>query len=1098
MRFGIPYYIPKLLRLKEATIAKKYSPFTSDIIHTNLLRMNRLKFVFYFSVLSLCFEPILKGQNIVIPDWENPELTTLNTTKPHVTYAPYDTEQKALRDIPGESQYYKLMNGKWNFKLSDNYSQVPVGFYMPGFDASGWDKIDVPSTWEVQGYSYPIYVNMPYEFNPGNPLPPYVPFEYNPVGTYITNFSVPESFKGKNVFIHFGAVKSFFYIWLNGKYIGFSKDSKTPAEFDLTPFLKEGNNTISLEVFRWSDGSYLECQDMWRMSGINRDVFLFARPPTFIRDFFARGNLKDNYKNGNLELEILFNKPLSAEAEPLKLRVNLYEKSNQAKPLSSETILLKTLLGKDSIHYEKLFPDIKKWSAETPELYILTLTLLDNNGQCIESLSNRIGFRTSEIKNGLLLVNGVAVKLKGVNRHEHDPVKGHVISRELMLQDVQLLKQNNINAVRTCHYPNDPYWYELCDEYGLYVVDEANIESHGMGYDPGKTLGNNPLWEKAHIDRTRRMFERDKNHASVIIWSLGNEAGYGCNFQATYKWIKTRDLSRPVQYERAGHEWSTDIYCPMYEGVGSLLEYASKKQEKPLIECEYAHAMGNSTGNLVDYWDAIDNNEQLQGGFIWDWVDQGLQKFDSAGRKYWAFGGDYGPKDVPSDGNFCTNGLVFADRKPHPGLSEVKKVYQYVKFTPVDLKKTAFRLTNKYAFQYLKNTHLSWKIIRNGTQVALGTFETENIPAGASREYKIPWKQPSNLPGSTYYLNVYLLTDDDRPLLGKGHILASEQFELYSVPASEIKASSLSSLSTSETEKEIVVKGKSFSVQFDKVTGVMASLVFEGKSLIEQGPVPNFQRAPLDNDVGSKMFVKCKPWYDASENRKVKSIILDKSDDKAVQVSITFIFPDANSELTSCYTITGKGDILVENNLKAGQNLPYIPRLGMNMRLSGTLNQADWLGRGPFENYSDRKTAAFVGQYHSNSSEMYTPYVRPQENGYRTDVKWVSVNDGSTTGIYFEGSPNLGFSVLPYTFDDLKGFEHKGKHGNLLNKQSFTDLNLDYMQCGVGGDDSWWSWPMEKYLIPAKDYTWSYRMRPYSMKKENPSGLWETKIVVKK
>jgi len=1037
------------------------------------------------------------AQQISVPDWENPYLTSLNTLKPHVTYIPYDTEAKAIKNIPAGSELFLSLNGKWKFKLSDNYTLVPKGFFEPGFDATSWALIDVPSTWEVQGYSYPIYTNIPYEFYSKNPLPPHVPHDYNPVGTYLTQLTVPEKFKGKNVIIHFGAVKSFFYIWLNGKYIGFSKDSKTPAEFDLTPYLKEGVNTLALQVFRWSDGSYLECQDMWRMSGINRDVFLYARQATHIRDFFAKGNLKDNYTNGNLELDILFNKLSAEDAKNYKLQVNLYDKALASKPVTSEIISLVVAVGKDSLRYEKSIDAVKKWTAETPDLYILTLTLLDQNGKCVESLSNRIGFRTSEIKDGLFLLNGVAVKLKGVNRHEHDPVKGHVISRELMLQDIMLMKRNNINAVRTCHYPNDPYWYELCDEYGLYVIDEANIESHGMGYNLDRTLGNNPIWENAHIDRTRRMVERDKNHASVIIWSLGNEAGNGTNFYATYKWIKTRDLSRPVQYERALHEWNTDIYCPMYESVNSLLSYASKKQEKPLIQCEYAHAMGNSTGNLTDYWDAIDNNEQLQGGFIWDWVDQGLQKFDSAGRQFWAFGGDFGPKDVPSDGNFCTNGLVFPDRKPHPALSEVKKVYQYVKFTAIDLKKPEFRMTNKYAFQDLKNTLIQWEISENGNVITQGTFTTENITPGNSRDYRINWKSPKFKPGKNYFLNVYLVTTDDRPLLGKFHLLASEQFELYSTAAAEISSSTLPAPETTETDNSITVSGNTFAVQFDKSSGTIGSFTFNGQQLLEQGPLPNFRRAPTDNDVGSKMFVKCKPWYDASENRKVKSVVLDKSNAKAVKVSVTFLLPDANSEMVSIYTVTGKGDILVENHLKAGQNQPWIPRLGMNMRLNGSLNQVDWLGRGPFENYIDRKAASFIGLYHTTTDEMYTNYVRPQENGYRSDVKWFSVNDGKSVGLYFEGAPNLGFSALPFTYDDLKGFEHKGKHGNLLSKQSFTDLNFDYLQCGLGGDDSWGAWPMEKYLIPAKDYSWSYRMRPYLVNKENPAKLWENKIVVK-
>lgn len=1039
----------------------------------------------------------LNAQQILLPDWENPAITTLNTIKPHVTYVPFDSESKAKRNNPAESDAYMLLNGKWKFKLSDNFSQVPEGFFKPGYDVSGWNMIDVPSTWEVQGYSYPIYTNSDYEFNVKNPFPPYVPYDYNPVGTYLTQITIPETFKGKNVFIHFGAVKSFFYIWLNGNYIGFSKDSKTPAEFDLSPYLKAGSNTIALEVFRWSDGSYLECQDMWRMSGINRDVYIYARPQTFIRDFFAKGNLKDNYTKGNLELDVLFSHITESDAKNLKLQINLYTKNNTNQPVTSEIISIAQAAGKDSLHYEKPLPDIKKWTAETPELYLLTLTLLDQTGKCIESISNHIGFRTSEIKNGLLLVNGVPIKIKGVNRHEFDPVKGHVISREMMLLDVKLMKQNNINSVRTCHYPDDPYWYDLCDEYGLYVIDEANIESHGMGYDPDRTLGNNPVWMNAHIDRTRRMLERDKNHPSVIIWSLGNEAGDGCNFQATYKWIKTRDLSRPVQYERAGHQWNTDIFCPMYASIESMLKYVSKKQDKPLIQCEYAHAMGNSSGNMVDYWDAIDSHEQLQGGLIWDWVDQGLQKFDSTGRKFWAFGGDFGPKDVPSDGNFCTNGLVFPDRTAHPGLFEIKKVYQNVKFNAIDLQKLSFRVTNRYAFIDLKNTQLNWAITENGITVAKGILATDNFAAGGSRDYTIPWKKPSAKPGKIYHLNLNLVTTNDRPLLEKGHTLASEQFELpLTTMRATVKVSALPSVVATESGNSIKVTGKTFAVEFDKTSGTISSFVFHGQPLVEQGPVPNFRRAPLDNDVGSQMFIKCKPWWDASENRKVTSVVLDNRNDKAISIAVTFSFPDANSTMTTVYLVSGRGDILVENSLKVGDNLPWIPRLGVNLRLNESLNQVDWLGRGPFENYQDRKTAAFIGKYHSTTSEMYTPYARPQENGYRTDVKWFSLNDGKSVGIYFEGAPNLGFSALPYTYDDLKGFLQSGKHGLLVQKQAFTDLNLDYLQCGVGGNNSWGAWPLEKYLIPAKDYTWTYRIRPYLVNKETPAHLWENKIVV--
>jgi beta-galactosidase len=1038
--------------------------------------MKTMKLIPLLGLLFLLSQPFqLSAQQITLPDWENPDLPSLNTASPHASFIPYDSEAKALANDPGQSTAYQSLNGKWKFKLSDNFMKVPDGFFRTGFDASAWPLIDVPSTWEIQGYSYPIYTNVRYEFSPKNPMPPYVPYDYNPVGTYLHDFTVPASFKDKKVFIHFGAVKSFFYIWLNGKYLGFSKDSKTPAEFDLTPYLQPGANTLALQVFRWSDGSFLECQDMWRMSGISRDVFLYARPQTRVADFFVRAGLLDNYTNGHLVMDLRFAGLGKTESENRLLKITLLDPKNPGKPVFSESLSLASAFGKDSLRYERVLPSVKKWSAETPNLYTLLLTLTDAKGNCIESLSQRIGFRTSEIKNGLLLINGVAVKLKGVNRHEHDPVKGHVISREVMLEDVKLMKQNNINTVRTCHYPDDPYWYELCDEYGIYVIDEANIESHGMGYDSTRTLANNPLWKKAHLDRTRRMVERDKNVTCVIIWSLGNEAGNGCNFYATYDWIKSRDLSRPVQYERAELERNTDIYCPMYASIPDMLSYVSTHQDRPLIQCEYAHAMGNSTGNLIDYWNEIDTHEQLQGGCIWDWVDQGIEKYDSAGRKFWAYGGDYGPKGVPSDGNFCTNGLVFADRTPHPGLAEVKKVYQYVKFTALDLSKPSFRLTNSYCFRDLENTELCWEIRKNGDLVKQGTLSTRSIAAGTSKDYTLRFKVPVS-GNDDYYLNLYLRTTTDAPLLGKGHILASEQFRLAEAKAVVQKvAGSAIVYKTRETGTEITVESPSAIVTFSKTTGTLSSYVFEGRELIDQGPLPNFRRAPTDNDVGSLMFVKCKPWVDASENRKLSSIALDASDHTAVKVSVRYLLPDASSEFSAVYTFRSD-EISVENTLKAGQNLPWIPRLGVNMRLKGDLRQVDWYGRGPFENYPDRKTAAFMGSYQSTVDAMYTPYVRPQENGYRTDVKYLSIHDNSVA-LTITGSPDFGFSALPYTYDDLKGFEHGGKHGNLLTKQAFTDLNVDYRQCGVGGDDSWGAWPLEKYLIPAKDYTWTYRLK---------------------
>ena len=1051
----------------------------------------------FLLVLIFLFSFPVFSQNSSFPDWENPQLVSFNTEKPHVTMIPFDTEAKAIANQWPESGWYKSLNGKWKFSFSDNPASAPSGFFEPGFNAETWKDIEVPSTWEVQGYGYPIYVNTRYEFFTDHPLPPHVPYDYNPVGSYLSSFTLPESWKSKRVIIHFGAVKSFFYIWLNGKYLGFSKDSKTPAEFDLTRYLSEGRNTLALQVFRWNDGSYLECQDMWRMSGINRDVYLVAEPGVYIRDFFAEAGLTDGYTNGLLKLDISMANPDSVRFQGTKLGIRLYNAASPGKPVLEEFLPVdmqqKT---SDSLHLEAKIPQPEQWTAETPNLYILTLTLTDKEQNTLESVSNRIGFRSSEIRDGLLLINGKAIKLKGVNRHESDPVSGHVISRERMLQDIRLMKQNNINTVRTCHYPDDPYWYELCDEYGLYVIDEANIESHGMGYDADKTLGNNPAWMAAHLDRTRRLVERDKNHPSVIIWSLGNEAGDGCNFQATYKWAKNRDHTRPVQYERAELNWNTDIFCPMYPGPDYLEKYASKKQERPLIMCEYAHAMGNSSGNLEDYWNVINSHDQLQGGCIWDWVDQGLLKYDKKGKKFWAFGGDYGPKNVPSDGNFNCNGLVSPDRTPHPGLSEVKKVYQYVLFEAVDLNTLTFSMTNRYGFFDLSDTEIGWEVSENGIKIAEGVLASGTLAPGKTKALSVPWKPAGKKPATSYFMNVYLKTNTDKPLLGNGFVLASEQFGLpFSNPRITLKASSLPAVTSSETEREFKISGKAFTLSFSKRDGTLTEFIYKNIPVLVKGPVPNFRRAPTDNDIGNRMFESSKCWSEASEKRQLKSITLEPVP-YGILVKVNYNLADASSAFRIDYTITGGADILVNCRLTPGKdNLPILPRIGTNLQLPASFSEVEWFGRGPSENYSDRKSAAFVGDYKFCTEDLYFPYVRPQENGYRTDVRYVAVTDGKTAGVYFEGVPFLCFSALPYTYDDLKGFFQGGRHINDLVKESFTDVNIDYGQTGVGGNDSWGAWPLEKYQLKAREYSWSFRMRPFLLKSDSPASLYRQNIV---
>ncbi|MFX1533250.1 MAG: glycoside hydrolase family 2 TIM barrel-domain containing protein, partial [Promethearchaeota archaeon] len=605
-------------------------------------------------------------------DWENPKILGRNKEAAHCTYIPYADTQTALKNDPLQSPFYLSLNGRWKFCWVKKPADHKLDFYKDNFDVSQWVDIIVPGNWELQGFGIPIYTNVIYPF-PADP--PHIPHDWNPVGSYRRTFTISNSWKDRQVFLHFGGVSSAMYVWLNGEKVGYSQGSKTPAEFNITEYLRKGENVLAVEVYRWCDGSYLEGQDFWKISGIERDVFLFSTPQVHIRDFFVRGDLDDNYIDGMLKVTVNVRNYLPDVSGKHYVHIDLLDTDNKSvfETLTKEANIRNA--DKITIHFEQFVKKPAKWSAETPKLYSMLISLSNESGLITEVVSCKVGFRKVEIKDAQLLVNGIPIIIKGVNRHEHDPVTGRTVTEKLMIKDIQLMKQFNINAVRTSHYPNVPRWYELCDKYGLYVVDEANIESHGMGYDPEDTLGNNPDWKEAHLDRTIRMVERDKNHPSIIIWSLGNEAGDGVNFEATYKWIHERDSSRPVQYEQAIEGPHTDIVCPMYSRIEQLEEYANKEQNRPLIMCEMLHAMGNSVGNMQDYWDVIEKHKVLQGGFVWDWVDQSFLKVDEDNMRYWAYGGDMGDDIVFNDGNFCINGLVQADRAPHPHLWEVKKVY---------------------------------------------------------------------------------------------------------------------------------------------------------------------------------------------------------------------------------------------------------------------------------------------------------------------------------------------------------------------------------------------------------------------------------------
>jgi len=1022
------------------------------------------------ALLSVAFAPSQTKPE----DWEDPRLLSAGTEAPRATFVPFPDAAAALRLGPKDSPRYLSLNGPWKFHWSPRPADRPLDFMKPSADVSGWKETPVPSNWMLQGYDIPIYVNSSYEFA-RNPKPPFVPHDPNPVGSYRRTFTVPEDWSGMDVYLHFGAVKSFFYVWVNGEKLGFSKDSKTPAEWNITRILKPGENVVAAEVYRWSDGSYLECQDFWRLAGIERDVYLYATPKVRIRDYEVRAGLDDRYKDGRLEVAV----EIGGETgpNPPSVSLALFDAADR-KVLSARRPSGRGGEGPATVRFEASLRDVARWSAETPALYRLILELQDPSGTPLEAVAAKIGFRTSEVKNGQLLVNGIPVLLKGVNRHEHDPLAGHVVSEQSMRRDVELMKQSNINAVRTCHYPDDPGWYELCDEHGLYLVDEANIESHGMGYGP-KSLAKDPEWGPAHLDRVRRMVERDKNHPSVIIWSLGNEAGDGVNFEAAAAWLKKRDPSRPVQYERAGLRPHTDVYCPMYASIEEMLKYVSEKQTRPLIQCEYAHSMGNSTGNLQDYWDAIESHDQLQGGFIWDWVDQGFAAKNAEGEPYWTFGGDYGPADVPSDGNFCCNGLVAPDRTPHPALAEVKKVYQYVKFLPSDLAAGKIELKNRYDFIGLDRFDLAWELSAGGKTMTTGTVERPAVAPRAAKvvRLRLPKFQPQ--PGVEYFLNLSLRAREAMPGVPGGHVVAAEQIPFpaggVAAPPERVRPP----VTVEDGPRFIRLSGRDFSVRFDKATGALDSFVAGGRELVASGLEPNYWRAPTDNDFGNQMPRRLAVWRQASLRRDLRSLAVREAGSERAVVAVEYGLAGGAATQVLEYGVEGDGRVTVDGKLtfRPDAKLPELPRVGLKMAVPAAFDRIRWFGRGPFENYGDRKTAAFVGLYETTAGEPF-PYVSPQEYGNRTDTRWMAVRDAEGRGLLVAGDPVFEFSAHPYWPEDLT-LESRGlKHPPDLEGRGFVCLTLDAAQMGLGGDDSWGARVHPAYTLPAKDYVFALILRP--------------------
>ncbi|MHA6247165.1 beta-galactosidase, LacZ type [Pontibacter sp. CAU 1760] len=1032
-------------------------------------------------ILCILWAHVLVAQQRTVNEWENPSVLDFNKEAPHAAFMLYGNAQDARKNDSSQSKFQQSLNGLWKFSLVKTPAARPTDFYRENLDDSKWKTIPVPANWELEGFDTPIYTNVAYPF-PANP--PYIDSSYNPVGTYRRTFSVPSDWKGQEVLLHFGSISGYAQVYVNGQKAGMTKASKTPAEFNITKFLKPtGENQLAVQVFRWHDGSYLEDQDFWRLSGIERDVFLQALPKLTVWDYFLKGDLDTNYRHGLFSAAVDLRKFEGSPTDKAAVRVELFDSKNRKVFAQEKAATAGTTEFSGTIN------NVQRWSGEEPNLYDCVITLKDTKGNVIAVTGSKVGFRKVEIREAQLHVNGVPILVKGVNRHEHDGVKGHVISRESMLEDIRLMKLNNINAVRASHYPNDPLWYRLCDEYGIYLVDEANIETHGMGaewqswFDKGKHPAYLPAWAPAHMDRIQRMVARDKNHASVIIWSMGNESGNGPVFHDAYKWIKANDTTRPVQFEQAGEDWNTDIVAPMYPSIRHMKEYAASDKKRPFIMCEYAHAMGNSSGNFQEYWDIIRSSPKMQGGFIWDWVDQGLKARDDNGQEFWAYGGDLGGFHLQNDENFNANGLVDADRQAHPGLYEVKKVYQNILFSAKDLDKGVISVKNDFDFTNLEHYTFKWQLFKNGELEKEGTFDVKAGPHEV-KDVKLRLPKTNAEAGEEYFLNVYAYTKNASALVPAGHEVAREQFGIgnsqYFANASAKGKENLNI--TREGDKLKFTAGK-VAGEFDLKEGRLSRYGNgnQGARIIAKYPEPYFWRAPTDNDFGNNMPVKSGVWRTAHVNRQVKNVQVGEQQADGLKIKVTYELTDIHVPYTVEYLVQNDGAVQITAAIDMeGRELPELPRFGMRMELPGQYDSLSYYGRGPWENYSDRNTATFVGKYADAVKNQFTAnYIRPQENGYHTDVRWLKLTNKDGQGLLVEGLQPIGFSALHYSAEQMDpGLTKKQQHPTDIRPANTVFLHIDLKQRGLGGDNSWGMLPHDAYRLLDKKYSYTYKIKP--------------------
>ncbi len=1013
-------------------------------------------------------------------DWENQKLVGINKMDGHTVYPPFDDKDDAITGERSASPYFKLLNGAWKFEYFTGPDTLPEDFFEEDFDCSEWDDIVVPSNWQMKGYGNPHYTNINYPI-PVNP--PFVPSE-NPTGCYIREFEIDESWQDRRIMLKFDGVDSFMYVWINGQLAGMSKGSRNPAEFDITDIAQVGLNRITVQVLQWSDGTYLEDQDMWWLSGIFRDVSVMALPEVDLFDIFAKPLLDKKYKNGILELEIEVRNWMEKDVRDLVVEAELFDKCGRSvfkKPLSAKTSVKEAKSAK--VRLEAEVRDVMKWSAETPDLYTLLLTLKNSYG-VIEYKSLRIGFRTMELKNGNFLVNGVPVMLRGVNRHEFQTDLGRAVTYDSIMEDILQMKRHNINAIRTCHYPDSEMFYEICDRYGLYVMCEADLESHGFGYEEGKNPSMWPEWERACVDRMQRMVEAFKNHASIIFWSLGNEAGYGINHKKMYAWTKKRDNTRLVHYERDQMAETADVVSTMYSApehiVDTIIPERCKPSKKPYLLCEYAHAMGNGPGGLEDYWQTFYAHREIQGGFVWEWCDHGIRTQDEDGCEYFAYGGDFG--DTPNDGNFIADGLVFPDKSASPGLVELKKVIAPVRVTAKNLKKGIVNVANHYDFITLEHLNVVWSVSENGTVIQSGTIAPLKIKARSNEDVVIPFVMPENpKPGAEYFLNISFLLGMDTLWARCGHEIAWGQLALPVKAAAKKPSVSRSRavVEMDEDENFLYIAADETFFEFDRHSGTIANWMIDGLPLLEAGPRLNIFRATTDNDrSGAGMAAKWKAAYYHQLTHSVRDVAFDPA--TATVKVITRVAPPVLQWGIECeyvYRFLPDGSYTLELSGKpVGEGMPPFPRLGFQLALPEAMDNVQWFGLGPGESYVDTREAQRVGLYKAGVDSLSTEYTYPQENGNRSEVRRTAFYDLHMAGFAVTGLDGMlfNFSAHRFTPEAIEA----AKHPHEIEEGENICLNLDWKQQGIGSSSCGPYLP-EKYQIPAEPFRFGMKFRGF-------------------